>query len=47
MVVDPWGNILIEGGEDPNLLTVDLELDLVEEVRNAILGDGYQALWER
>ena len=36
MVIDPWGNILIEGGEDPNLLTVDIEMDLVAEVRNTV-----------
>ena len=36
MVVDPWGKILIEGGDEPNLLTVDIELDRVGEVRQAI-----------
>jgi omega-amidase len=36
MIVDPWGRIIIEGGEDPNLLTVEAEIDMVGEVREAI-----------
>ncbi len=34
LVVDPWGEILVEGGEDPALLMVALDLDLVETVRS-------------
>ncbi len=33
MIVDPWGNILIEGGEDAMLLTAEIELERVEAVR--------------
>jgi predicted amidohydrolase len=36
MIVDPWGKIIIEGGESPMLLTAEIELDLVEEVRQRI-----------
>lgn len=36
MIVDPWGKILIEGGESPMLLTADIDLDLVDEVRARI-----------
>lgn len=36
MIVDPWGKILIEGGEAPMLLTAEIELDLVDEVRQRI-----------
>jgi predicted amidohydrolase len=36
MIIDPWGKVVIEGGEDPNLLTAEVELDLVEEVRQRI-----------
>jgi omega-amidase len=36
MVVDPWGKIVVEAGEDPQMLTVDIELDLVDEVRSRI-----------
>ena len=36
MVVDPWGKIVVEAGEDPQLLTVDIEMDLVDEVRGTI-----------
>jgi omega-amidase len=36
MVVDPWGKIIAEAGEEPMLLTVEVELDRVDEVRQAI-----------
>jgi omega-amidase len=36
MIVDPWGKIVIEGGEDPMLLTAEIDLDLVDEVRERI-----------
>ena len=36
MIVDPWGKIVIEGGEEPNLLTAEVELNLVDEVRQRI-----------
>lgn len=36
MIVDPWGKIVIEGGDSPMLLTAEIELDLVDEVRQRI-----------
>lgn len=36
MVVDPWGKIVVEAGEDPQMLTVDIEMDTIEEVRARI-----------
>jgi len=36
MVIDPWGKIVVEAGESPQLLTVDIDLDLVDEVRGKI-----------
>lgn len=36
MIVDPWGKIIIEGGEDPLLLTAEIEMDAVDEVRGRI-----------
>jgi omega-amidase len=36
MIVDPWGKVVVEAGEDPQLLTVEIELDRVKEVRQAI-----------
>lgn len=36
MIVDPWGKIVVEAGEDPQLLTVDIELDRVKEAREKI-----------
>lgn len=36
MIVDPWGKIIIEGGDSPMMLTAEIEMDLVEEVRQRI-----------
>ena len=36
MIVDPWGKIIIEGGEDPMLLTAEIDLDVVDDVRGRI-----------
>jgi predicted amidohydrolase len=36
MVVDPWGRIVIEAGEEPQLLTVEIEMNVVEEARSKI-----------
>ena len=33
MVVDPWGKVLIEGSDEPNLLTVEVDMDRVAEAR--------------
>lgn len=36
MVVDPWGEIIAEGGEDEEILIAEIDLNLIEEVRNKI-----------
>lgn len=36
MVIDPWGKIIIEAGETPQLVTTEIELETVEEVRKRI-----------
>jgi len=36
MIVDPWGKIIIEGGESPLLLTAEIEMDVVDEIRRRI-----------
>ncbi len=36
MIVDPWGKIVIEAGEEAQLLTAEIELDRIKEVRNTI-----------
>lgn len=36
MIVDPWGEVVIEGGAEPMLLTAEVELDLVDAVRRRI-----------
>jgi predicted amidohydrolase len=35
MVVDPWGELLAEAGQDQDVLVVDLDLDLVRGTRSA------------
>ncbi len=36
MIVDPWGEIVIEAGQQPVLATASIELDMVKEVRKRI-----------
>jgi predicted amidohydrolase len=36
MVVDPWGKILVEGGEEQGLFTVEIDLERIEQVRKRI-----------
>lgn len=36
MIVDPWGKIVIEAGEEPMLATAEIELDAVDEIRRRI-----------
>ncbi|MCC6614760.1 MAG: carbon-nitrogen family hydrolase [Anaerolineae bacterium] len=36
MIVDPWGKIVVEGGENPMLLTAEIDLDMVDEIRSRI-----------
>lgn len=36
MIVDPWGKIVVELGETPQLATAEIDLDLVAEVRKRI-----------
>jgi omega-amidase len=36
MIVDPWGETILEAGTMPGLYTVQIDLDVVDEVRSAI-----------
>ena len=36
MIVDPWGKIVIEAGEQPLLLTAEIEMDAVSDIRQRI-----------
>jgi len=36
MIVDPWGKIVAEAGEEPTLLTGEVELERVKEIRKQI-----------
>ncbi len=35
-IIDPWGRIVVQGGYEPNLITADIELDLVDDARKRI-----------
>jgi predicted amidohydrolase len=36
MIVDPWGKIVVEVGENPTLVTAEIDLDYVDVIRNRI-----------
>jgi predicted amidohydrolase len=36
MIVDPWGKIVMEVGEQPTLATAEIDLDYVDVIRNRI-----------
>lgn len=36
MIVDPWGQVVVEAGEDPMLLTGEIDLDRVQDIRKRI-----------
>ena len=36
MIVDPWGEVILEAGEDEGLLTAEIDLDEVDRVRRTI-----------
>ena len=36
MVVDPWGEVLVEAGSGEEVLTVDIDLEKIEEVRKRL-----------
>lgn len=48
MLIDPWGKIVVAAGENPALVNAEIELDLVDEVRQRIpvLEDRRPELYE-
>jgi omega-amidase len=36
MIVDPWGKVIVSGGEEPGLFTAEIDLDRVDAVRAKI-----------
>lgn len=42
MIVDPWGEILAEGGDEETVISADLDLELVHDIRKhyPVLADG-------
>jgi len=36
MIVDPWGKIVVEVGENPTLVTAEIDMDYVDIIRNRI-----------
>lgn len=48
MVIDPWGEVLAEAGEDETILAVEIDIALAEEVRGRIpvFADRRPSLYE-
>ncbi|MBB6636766.1 carbon-nitrogen family hydrolase [Cohnella thailandensis] len=48
MVIDPWGEIVAEAGEEETILTAEIDLDLADEVRGRIpvFADRRPSLYE-
>ena len=36
LAIDPWGEVLADGGENPGVIFVDLDLELVDQARHRI-----------
>ena len=36
LIVDPWGEVLADGGADPGIIYADIDLDRVDQVRSRI-----------
>jgi predicted amidohydrolase len=36
MIIDPWGEVMAEGGEEEELLTGEVDLGLIDEIRSRI-----------
>ncbi|KIL34792.1 nitrilase [Cohnella kolymensis] len=36
MIIDPWGEVVAEAGEEETIVTAEIDLDLVDEVRGRI-----------
>lgn len=36
MIVDPWGKVVVEAGEEPFLLTAEIELNRIDEARKKL-----------
>ena len=36
LIIDPWGDILADGGPEPGVIYADIDLDLVQKVRSRI-----------
>ncbi|MFD3258919.1 carbon-nitrogen family hydrolase [Paenibacillus lentus] len=36
MIIDPWGEVLAEGGEEEGIITAQIDLSLVDDVRSRI-----------
>jgi predicted amidohydrolase len=48
MLVDPWGDVLIEGGDDESVLTAEIDLDRVNSIRRQypFIGDRRNGIYE-
>ena len=45
MVVSPWGRVVAEAGDEPELLFADLDPDAVTEARNMVPSLAARRRW--
>jgi predicted amidohydrolase len=45
LIVDPWGTVLADGGEEVGFVTAELDLTRVDEARNAVPSLGHDRPW--
>lgn len=36
LIIDPWGEVLADGGTDPGFITAEIDLDRVDEIRRMV-----------
>jgi len=46
LIISPWGDILAEAGTEPGFISADLDLSMIENVRNRIPTRSHDRLYE-
>jgi len=36
MIINPWGEVLADAGEEPGFITAEIDMDVIEEVRRKL-----------
>ncbi len=45
LIVDPWGRVLADGGEDTGFVTAELDLSRIDEARAMVPSLGHDRVW--